>query len=296
MQLRLLWFSRAVDIFFMQVIESINEMQALAISLRSKGQLVGFVPTLGYLHEGHLSLVETAKSRADKVVVSIFINPTQFGANEDYGSYPRDMERDLALCREAGVDVVFVPRMEEMYPSGYSTYVVEETITKVMCGVSRPHHFRGVTTVVAKLFNVVRPDVAVFGQKDAQQAAVIRKMVKDLHFCIDIEVSPTVREKDGLAMSSRNRNLSSIQRNEAAVIPQALETARKMVDSGVQSTDRVIAEVTHILATKRRMRVIYVTIVDRNTMEPMREIVPGRSLLALAVWVDEVRLIDNLLF
>lgn len=271
-------------------------MQALAISLRSKGQLVGFVPTLGYLHEGHLSLVETAKSRADKVVVSIFINPTQFGASEDYGSYPRDMERDLALCREAGVDVVFVPRMEEMYPSGYSTYVVEETITKVMCGVSRPHHFRGVTTVVAKLFNVVRPDVAVFGQKDAQQAAVIRKMVKDLHFCIDIEVSPTVREKDGLAMSSRNRNLSSIQRNEAAVIPQALETARKMVDSGVQSTDRVIAEVTHILATKRRMRVIYVTIVDRNTMEPMREIVPGRSLLALAVWVDEVRLIDNLLF
>jgi pantoate--beta-alanine ligase len=279
----------------MQVINSINEMQALAISLRSKGQFLGLVPTLGYLHQGHLSLVETAKTRADKVVVSIFVNPTQFGANEDYSSYPRDLEHDLSLCRESGVDVVFVPAMEDMYPSGYSTYVVEENISKVMCGISRPHHFRGVTTVVAKLFNVVRPDMAVFGQKDAQQAAIIRRMCKDLHFCIDIEISPTVREADGLAMSSRNKYLSPIQRNEAAVIPQALQMAKKMVESGVKSTDRVIAEVTHSLSTKRRLRVIYVCIADRDTMEPMREIVPGRSLLALATWVDEVRLIDNVI-
>lgn len=279
----------------MQVINSINEMQALAISLRSKGQLLGLVPTLGYLHRGHLSLVETAKTRADKVVVSIFVNPTQFGANEDYASYPRDLEHDLSLCREAGVDVVFAPSMEQMYPAGYSTYVVEENISKVMCGISRPHHFRGVTTVVAKLFNVVRPDLAVFGQKDAQQAAIIRKMCRDLHFCIDIEISPTVREPDGLAMSSRNKYLSSIQRHEAAVIPGALQMAKKMVDSGVRSTDRVIAEVIHSLSTKRRLRVIYVCIANRDTMEPMREIVPSRSLLALAAWVDEVRLIDNVI-
>lgn len=280
----------------MQVIKSINEMQSLAISLRSQGRLIGLVPTMGYLHQGHLSLIDTAKSRTDQVVVSIYVNPTQFGPSEDYGSYPRDMERDLELCREAGVDVVFAPSNEEMYPAGYSTYITEETISKTLCGVSRPHHFRGVTTVVAKLFNIVRPDAAVFGQKDAQQAAVIKKMVQDLHFCIDILVSPTVREQDGLAMSSRNKYLSSIQRSEAAVIPEALQTAAKMVESGVRSKDRVIAEVTHILATKRRLRVIYVCIVDRNTMELMREIVPGQSQLTLAVWVDEVRLIDNILF
>lgn len=279
----------------MQVIESINEMQSLAISLRSKERLIGLVPTMGYLHRGHLSLIETAKARADQVVVSIYVNPAQFGAGEDYDAYPRDLESDLQVCRDAGVDVVFMPPDAEMYPSGYSTYVNEETISKTMCGVSRPHHFRGVTTVVAKLFNLVRPDLAVFGQKDAQQAALIRKMVDDLHFCIDTVVAPTVREEDGLAMSSRNKYLSSIQRSEAAVIPQALNKAKEMADSGMRSIDRVIAEVTHTLATKRRVRVIYVCIVDRNTMEPMREIEPGRSLLALAVWLDEVRLIDNIL-
>jgi pantoate--beta-alanine ligase len=280
----------------MQVIESINEMQSQALSMRSKGELLGLVPTMGYLHQGHLSLIEAAKSRAQRVVVSIFVNPTQFGANEDYASYPRDLERDLQLCREAGVDVVFTPGNDEMYPAGYSTFILEEKISRVMCGVSRPHHFRGVTTVVAKLFNIVRPDLAVFGQKDAQQAAVLRKMVEDLHFGLEIVVSPTVREEDGLAMSSRNKYLSTVQRAEAAMIPKALQTAREMVESGVRSTDRVIAEVTHLLGTKRKIRVIYVCIVDRDTMEPMRDLVPGQSLLALAVWVDEIRLIDNILF
>lgn len=280
----------------MQVIESIHEMQSLAISLKSKGRLLGLVPTMGALHPGHLSLIETAKARADQVVVSIYVNPTQFGVNEDYASYPRDRERDLELCREAGVDIVFLPSDREMYPDGYSTYVTEEVISKVMCGVSRPQHFRGVTTVVAKLFQIVAPDTAVFGQKDAQQVAIVRKMVRDLHFCIDVVTAPTVREEDGLAMSSRNAYLSTIQRGEAAVIPEALKTAAEMVESGIRSKDRVIAEVTHMLGTKRRLRVIYVNIVDRDTMEFMREIVPGRSLLALAVWVDEVRLIDNVLF
>lgn len=280
----------------MQVIESINEMRSLTITLRSKGNLVGLVPTMGYLHAGHLSLIETAKTRADKIVVSIFVNPTQFAPSEDLTAYPKDRERDLELCREAGVDVVFLPSVEEMYPKGYSTYLVEETISKLMCGISRPSHFRGVTTVVGKLFSIVRPDLAVLGQKDAQQAAIIKKMSADFHFGIDIMVVPTVREEDGLAMSSRNKYLNSFQREEALVIYQALEKAKKMVDSGLRNTDRVIAEVTHVLGTKRRVRVIYVNIVDRDTMEMVREIVPGKALLAVAVWVDEIRLIDNILF
>lgn len=279
----------------MQVIESINEMQSVAIGRRSKGRLVGLVPTMGYLHKGHLSLVDAAKARTDEVTVSIFVNPTQFSPNEDLSSYPRDRERDLKLCQDAGVDTVFIPSVEEMYPKGYSTYLVEEGISKVMCGVSRPHHFRGVTTVVAKLFNIVRPDVAVFGQKDAQQAAIIKKIVQDFHFCIDVVIAPTVRDEDGLAMSSRNKHLSSHQRSEALIIPQSLMTAKEMVDGGQRNADRVIAEVTHLLATKRRVRLIYACIAHRDTMEPMREIVPGTSLLAVAVWLDEVRLIDNIL-
>jgi pantoate--beta-alanine ligase len=280
----------------MQVIESINEMQSLAISQRSKERLVALVPTMGYLHKGHLSLIEVARSRADQVVVSIFVNPTQFSANEDLSAYPRDRERDLQLCREAGVDVVFLPTSEAMYPKGYSTYLVEETISKAMCGVSRPHHFRGVTTVVGKLFNIVRPDIAVFGQKDAQQAAIIRKITEDFHYCIDIVVAPTVREDDGLAMSSRNKYLTPYQRGEALIISQALKTAKEMFDGGVRNSDRVVAEVTHLLSTKRKVRIIYVCTVDRDTMEPMRELVPGRTILAVAAWVDEVRLIDNIIF
>lgn len=280
----------------MQVIESTNEMQSLATAHRSKGRLVGLVPTMGYLHKGHLSLIEVARGRADQVVVSIFVNPTQFSPSEDLAAYPRDRERDLELCREAGVDVVFMPRVEEMYPPGHSTYLVEETISKAMCGVSRPHHFRGVTTVVGKLFNIIGPDFAVFGQKDAQQAAVIRKMTQDFYFCVDIMVAPTVREEDGLAMSSRNKYLSPIQRSEAVIIFQALRRAKEMAESGVKSCDRLVAEVTHILATKRRVRIIYTCTVHRETMEPMREVVPGQTLLAVAAWVDEVRLIDNILF
>ena len=193
----------------MQVIASVFDMQSTAENLRSKDRLIGLVPTMGALHEGHLSLIRLAKERADTVIVSIFVNPTQFGPNEDFGNYPRDLPRDLELCEKAGADLVFAPPVEEMYPKGYSTYVTEELISKPLCGISRPSHFRGVTTIVAKLFNIVRPDLAVFGQKDAQQVAVIKKMVNDLHFCVDIVTAPTVREPDGLAMSSRNRRLSA---------------------------------------------------------------------------------------
>ena len=279
----------------MQVITSVFDMQSTAVDLRSKDRLIGLVPTMGALHEGHLGLIRLAKERADTVVVSIFVNPAQFGPNEDYANYPRDLPRDLELCEKTGADIVFAPTVDEMYPKGYSTYLTEELISKPLCGVSRPAHFRGVITVVAKLFNIVRPDLAVFGQKDAQQVAVIKKMVNDLHFCIDIVTAPTVREPDGLAMSSRNRHLTSSQREDALVISQALVRAKAMVESGVRNVDRLVAEATHLMGTRRRVRVIYAAVVDRCTMEAVREVLPGKAMMAIAAWVDEVRLIDNML-
>ena len=279
----------------MQTIQSINEMQSHAISLRSGGQLIGLVPTMGCLHEGHLSLIDIAKEKADKVIVSIFVNPTQFGPSEDYGKYPRMLEQDIEKCRERGADIVFNPSAEDIYPKGYSTYVSEEHISQGLCGISRPVHFRGVTTVCLKLFNITRPDVAVFGQKDAQQCAVIKKMVADLNLPIEVAVGPTLREPDGLAISSRNSYLSALQRQDALTIPRALEEGRKLVDQGVRQVDRVVAEITHHLSNCRRIRIIYVQIVDRDTMEPAREIVLGKSVVTIAVWVDQTRLIDNIL-
>ncbi|HUL54346.1 MAG TPA: pantoate--beta-alanine ligase [Opitutaceae bacterium] len=279
----------------MQAIASVFDMQSTAVNLRSKDRLIGLVPTMGALHEGHLSLIRLGKERADTVVVSIFVNPAQFGPNEDYANYPRELPRDLELCEKAGADLVFTPTVEEIYPRGYSTYVSEELIAKPLCGISRPAHFRGVTTIIAKLFNIVRPDIAIFGQKDAQQVAVIKKMVNDLHFCVDIVTGPTVREADGLAVSSRNRYLTASQRADALVIFQALAQAREMVERGVHNVDRLVAEATHLLATRRRVRVIYASVVDRCTMEAVRELVPGKAMMAIAAWVDEVRLIDNML-
>lgn len=277
----------------MQKITAVTEMQTLAEDLRSKGQIIGLVPTMGALHEGHLSLIRAAAEQADTVVISIFVNPTQFGPSEDFAKYPRDLDRDLALCDEAGADVVFAPTVEEMYPKGYSTYVVEEFVGKPLEGATRPTHFRGVTTIVAKLFNIVRPDLAVFGQKDAQQVAVIKKMVADLNFTTAVVIAPTLREAEGLAMSSRNRYLSTAQRLEALSINQALNMAKGMVEQGERRSDRLIAEATHILSQKRRVRVIYAAVVDRNTMEAVREVQPGTCMMAIAAWVDEVRLIDN---
>ena len=268
-------------------------MQTLTEDLRSKGQIIGLVPTMGALHAGHLSLIQLASEQADTVVVSIFVNPTQFGPNEDFAKYPREIEQDLRACEAAGADVVFCPPNEEMYPKGYSTYITEEYVGKPLEGVTRPTHFRGVTTIVAKLFNIVRPDIAVFGQKDAQQVAVIKKMVQDLNFTVNVIVAPTLREPEGLAMSSRNRYLSTAQRLEALAISQALNKAHDMVASGERRSDRLIAEATHILSQKRRVRVIYVAVVDKNTMEPMRDVVTGLSMMTIAAWVDETRLIDN---
>ncbi len=276
-------------------ITSVQEMQQLAETYRSKGQTICLVPTMGALHEGHLSLIRKARELGEVVVVSIFVNPTQFGPNEDYLKYPRDLDQDSALCERAGVHVIFAPTVEEMYPKGYSTYVTEEFVAKPLEGATRPSHFRGVTTVVAKLFNIVRPHRAVFGQKDAQQAAVLRKMVDDLHFSVEVVLAETLREAEGLAMSSRNRYLSNNQRLEALAIYEGLKYAQDMVAKGERRPDRLIAEATHILSQRRRVRIIYISVVDRDTMEPMREVVPGRSLLTIAVWVDEVRLIDNVI-
>jgi len=277
----------------MQTIQSVFEMQTLAEDLRSKGQIIGLVPTMGALHEGHLNLIRTAAERADTVVVSIFVNPAQFGPSEDLAKYPRELEQDLARCEAAGADIVFVPAVEEIYPKGYSTYVAEDYISKPLEGVSRPSHFRGVTTIAAKLFNIIRPDVAVYGQKDGQQVAVIKKMVNDLHFTVDIVTAPTVRDPDGLALGARNRDLTTTQRQEAVSIHQALLKAKAMVESGERRSDRLVAEATHILGQHRRVRIIYASVVDRCTMEPIREVLPGKAMMAIAAWVDEVRLIDN---
>ncbi len=272
-------------------------MQSHAISMRSRGELISLVPTMGCLHEGHLSLIDIAKERADKVVVSIFVNPAQFEPNEDFERYPRTLETDTEKCREQGVDILFNPGEEEIYPEGYSTYVDEDHISSSMCGISRPRHFRGVTTICLKLFNIVRPDMAVFGQKDAQQCAIIRKMIKDLNIPTEVIVGETRRNEDGLAISSRNRYLTSVQYEEALKISKALIMGRDMVQKdGVRSVDRVVAEITHNLLFSRHIRLIYAQIVDRLTMEPAgRDIVPGKHIACIAVWIDQVRLIDNIL-
>ena len=278
----------------MDIITSISEMQAKAAELKASGKRIGFVPTMGALHEGHLSLIKLAGENADAVVVSIFVNPTQFGPAEDFSKYPRERESDLKKCEEAGVCVVFVPEASEFYPEGYSTYVAEEAVSKPLEGVSRPIHFRGVTTVLVKLFNIVCPDIVVMGQKDAQQVAVVQKMVEDLCIRTQILVGPTQRESDGLALSSRNRYLSPMQRKDALCIHAALEKAKDMVAKGERRVDRIEAEATHLMSEYRRVRVIYVSVVNRKTMAPIKgALVPGECLIAIAAWVDEVRLIDN---
>ena len=249
---------------------------------------------MGALHDGHGSLIDTAKEKSDLTVVSLFVNPTQFAPSEDFQEYPRDFEKDRAFCEERGVDILFAPEEEDMYPKGYSTYVEEGLVSKGLCGVSRPQFFGGVTTVCSKLFNIVRPDVAVFGQKDAQQCAVIRKMIEDLHLPIEIAVSPTVREEDGLAMSSRNQYLISEQRKDAGLIFKALSEGKSLADNGVQSVDRIIAEVTHTLSTSRRLRIIYAAVVDKERMQPVREVRRGECVIVVACWLDQVRLIDNI--
>lgn len=279
----------------MQTITTKADLRAAAEQWHAAGKSVALVPTMGALHAGQEALIRAAVANADIVVVTCFVNPLQFAPNELAANYPRSLEADVALCERCGATAVFAPAAEEIYPRGYSTYVAEETLSKSLCGPSRPGHFRGVTTLMAILFNLVRPQYAFFGQKTAQRAAIVRKLAVDLHFDVDVIVVPTVRDPDGLAHGVRNPEFTVSLRQESLALNQALAKAKEMAESGVRSPDRLIAEVTHILSQNRRVRIIYISIVDSVSMEPMREVVPGRSLLAIAAWVEEVRVIDNVL-
>jgi len=253
---------------------------------------VGLVPTMGFLHEGHLSLVRRAKAECDSVVVSIFVNPTQFGANEDLSKYPRDLERDLSLLEPLGVDLVWNPTPEIMYPAGYQTWVEVEALTRPLEGAMRPEHFKGVTTVVAKLFNAVQPHKAYFGQKDAQQAAVIRQMVRDLNFPLEMIVCPTTREADGLAMSSRNKYLEGADRPAATVLYRALSAAKTAYEGGERNAEKLRTVMKDMLASEPRAQPQYVSCADYDTLEEL-DVVSGKTLLSMAVLFGKTRLIDN---
>lgn len=277
----------------MQILTKIEDIRQELLVIRTSAKKIALVPTMGYLHEGHLSLVDVAKANADVVVMSIFVNPTQFAPNEDLMRYPRDIERDERLARERGVDYIFHPEVAEMYPDPYFTYVVTEQLAKVLCGISRPTHFRGVTTVVAKLFNIIQPDVAVFGQKDAQQAVIVKQMVRDLNFPIQIIVAPIVRESDGLAMSSRNVYLTPEERQQAPIIFKALQAARENVKNGLTDANHVRDQITKMIQTSPLARIDYVEIIDDQTLTPVETVKPG-TFAAVAVYYGKTRLIDNI--
>jgi pantoate--beta-alanine ligase len=291
---------RRVHHFFrMRIVKSAAAMQKLARRWQTQNIRVGFVPTMGYLHAGHISLAARARRAVGKdgvVVVSIYVNPTQFGPHEDLSRYPRDFARDQKLCREAGVDIIFAPADGEMYPKNssdsYSTYVVEETLSRGMEGASRPTHFRGVTTIVAKLFNLVQPQAAVFGAKDFQQAAVIKRMVRDLNFPLKIIVAPTHREPDGLAMSSRNKYLTPTQREQAVVLSQVLKQARAEVRGKRISAQKIKTQLSRTIAAKSEARLDYLEFFDAQTLQPTEQVTRGTQ-MALAVFFGKTRLIDN---
>lgn len=276
----------------MKIVETIKEVREQVKEWKKQGLSVGLVPTMGYLHEGHKSLIDRAVAENDKVVVSVFVNPMQFGPTEDLESYPRDMERDVALCENAGAALVFHPEPSEMYEDDFSSFVDMNTLTGGLCGKTRPIHFRGVCTVVAKLFNIVTPDRAYFGQKDAQQLAVIRHMVSDLSFGIEIVGCPIIREKDGLAKSSRNTYLSAEERNAALILSQSLKEGKALVEAGEKDATKIKKVITDKINTEPLAKIDYVEIVDWKTLEPVSTI-DAPILTAIAVYIGKTRLIDN---
>jgi pantoate--beta-alanine ligase len=278
----------------MQQVCHIAEVRAAVAAARGAGGRIGLVPTLGNLHAGHLSLITAARDACRFVVVSVFVNPTQFGPDEDFADYPRTLETDAEACRQAGVDLLFAPSAAEMYPEGFQTYVEVEQLGEPMCGASRPGHFRGVCTVVAKLLNIVRPDAAFFGQKDAQQAAIVRRMARDLDLGVEIVVCPIVRDADGLALSSRNRYLSAAQRVEALKLSRALFAARDAVAGGQADAEAIRRQIRDALADVQEGRTDYVAVVDPQTLEDVDR-VGGEVLIAAALFVGTTRLIDNVL-
>ena len=276
----------------MQIIQTVREMQRWSEDQRLERKTVAFVPTMGFLHEGHLSLVREAKNRGDVVVVSIFVNPMQFNQASDFDKYPRDEEQDESALKALGTDVLFMPPPAEIYPDGYQSAVEVEKVSQPLCGAFRPGHFRGVTTVVAKLFNMVKPHCALFGEKDFQQCVVIKRMVRDLNFDIDIVTLPTVREDDGLAMSSRNARLSAAERETSLCGSRALKTAQELVSGGQSSAAVILQAVQQILTQNAEVRVEYASLCHPERLEEVERIT-GPTLLAIAVWVGDVRLIDN---
>ncbi len=276
----------------MKIIRHISEMQKLADEERKRGRIIGFVPTMGYLHEGHLSLMRIARPKCNTLVVSIFVNPTQFGPGEDLNRYPRDFTRDENLCRQEKVDVIFYPNPEEMYPKPYLTLIHVKKLTETMCGASRPGHFDGVATVVGKLFNIVKPHFAVFGEKDYQQALVIRQMVNDLNFDVQILTGPIIREEDRLAMSSRNEYLTGEKRRDALILVKSLQLAQKRIQEGKRKASEIREEMEQLIQRVPTAKIDYIAIVDAETLEPVEEIRPN-TLIALAVFIDHTRLIDN---
>lgn len=278
----------------MRVVHDPREMQALSEGWRREGKRIAFVPTMGYFHEGHLSLMREGKRRGDVLVVSIFVNPIQFGPSEDYSRYPRDLERDLRLAEEVGVDVAFCPEVEDMYPPGFQTFVEVTELQKPLCGQYRPGHFRGVATVVLKLFNIVKPHVAIFGLKDYQQYLVIRRMVQDLNLDLEVVGMPTVREPDGLASSSRNAYLTPEEREKATVLFRALMAAKEAFEEGKRDADEILEAARSVLAGEPAVRVQYLELRDPETLEPLKGEV-RRGLLAVAAYLGNTRLIDNCL-
>ena len=276
----------------MDICYTIKDVRERVNAWKREGLTVGFVPTMGYLHEGHKSLMEAARANNDKVVVSVFVNPMQFGPNEDLESYPRDFEKDSALCESVGVDLIFRPEPEEMYADGFCSYVDMNGLTTELCGKSRPIHFRGVQTVVLKLFNIVKPDRAYFGQKDAQQLAVIKRMVKDLNVDTEIVGCPIVREADGLAKSSRNTYLNPDERKAALILSRSLKLGRELIENGETDSKSVIKAITDSINTEPLAKIDYVDVVDFDTITPVDKI--GKSVLvAIAVYIGKTRLIDN---
>lgn len=277
----------------MKIIKDIKKMKDFSERTRADGKIIGFVPTMGYLHDGHLRLIRLARKKSDIVVVSIYVNPKQFGPKEDFKRYPRDLKRDIKMAKEAGCDVLFCPLDREMYSPSFLTHVEVEELSEKLCGFFRPGHFRGVTTVVTKLFNIVKPHIAIFGQKDAQQAVIIRRMVDDLNFDVKVIVAPTVREKDGLAMSSRNTYLSSEERRKATILFQSLCRAKEIISSGERKSENVIREMKRMIDGRNGISIKYVSVVDGRTLED-KKIISGDTLIALRASIGNTNLIDNI--
>ncbi|MFA5293587.1 MAG: pantoate--beta-alanine ligase [Phycisphaerae bacterium] len=277
----------------MKIIKTIEQTRKIISEAKSAGKKIGFVPTMGALHEGHLSLIKAAKKQTDFVVASIFVNPTQFCPGEDLAKYPRPFDADVKACKDCGVNVVFAPSAEEMYPEQNLTWINVEKLSEPLCGKSRPGHFRGVATVCAKLFNIVQPNIAFFGQKDAQQVLVVQRMVTDLNMPLKIVVCPTFREKDGLAMSSRNKYLNPDERKDAALLYAALQEAEIFIAAGVCKSSEIISEMEKILKISKRIKIEYISVVDAKTLDEPAE-VKGKILIAMAVKLGSTRLIDNI--